>query len=37
MAGFNSLAQDNAPTMPNIVIDPNDMDNVVAFILRLKE
>ena len=25
------------PTMPNIVIDPHDMDNVVAFILSLKE
>ena len=25
------------PTMPNIVIEPNDMDNVVAFILSLKD
>ena len=25
------------PTMPNIVIDPHDMDNVVAFILSLKK
>jgi mono/diheme cytochrome c family protein len=25
------------PTMPNIVIDPHDMDKVVAFILSLKK
>ena len=25
------------PTMPNIVIEPRDMDNVVAFILSLKQ
>ena len=25
------------PTMPNIVIEPHDMDNVVAYILSLKE
>ena len=25
------------PRMPNIVIEPNDMDNVVAFILSLKD
>ena len=25
------------PTMPNIVIEPEDMDNVIAYILSLKE
>jgi hypothetical protein len=25
------------PTMPNIVIEPHDMDNVVSLILSLKE
>ena len=25
------------PTMPNIVIEPQDMDNVIAFILTLKD
>ena len=25
------------PTMPNIVVDPQDMDNVIAYILSLKE
>jgi mono/diheme cytochrome c family protein len=25
------------PTMPNIVVEPQDMDNVIAYILTLKE
>jgi mono/diheme cytochrome c family protein len=25
------------PTMPNIIIDPDDMDNVVSYILSLKQ
>jgi mono/diheme cytochrome c family protein len=25
------------PTMPNIVVEPQDMDNVIAYILSLKE
>ena len=25
------------PTMPNIVIEPQDMDNVIAYILTLKD
>jgi mono/diheme cytochrome c family protein len=24
------------PTMPNIIVEPHDMDNVIAFILSLK-
>ena len=25
------------PTMPNLVIDPNDMDDLIAYILSLRE
>ena len=25
------------PTMPNIIVEPTDMDNVIAFIVSLKE
>ena len=25
------------PTMPNIIVEPPDMDNVIAYILSLKE
>jgi hypothetical protein len=25
------------PTMPNIVVEPPDMDNVIAYILTLKD
>jgi hypothetical protein len=25
------------PTMPNIVVEPQDMDNVIAYILTLKD
>jgi hypothetical protein len=25
------------PTMPNIIVEPHDMDNVIAFILSLKD
>ena len=29
--------QTSHPTMPNIMLAPNDMDNVVAYILSLKD
>jgi len=29
--------QTSHPTMPNIILEPNDMDNVVAYILSLKD
>lgn len=29
--------QTSHPTMPNIVLEPNDMSNVVAYILSLKD
>jgi len=25
------------PTMPNIIVEPADMDNVIAYILSLKD
>jgi len=28
--------QTSHPTMPNIIVEPSDMDNVVAYILSLK-
>lgn len=29
--------QTSHPTMPNIILEPNDMSNVVAYILSLKD
>ncbi len=29
--------QTSHPTMPNIIVEPNDMRNVVAYILSLKD
>ncbi len=29
--------QTSHPTMPNIIVEPSDMDNVVAYILSLKD